>query len=91
MVDGWWFVVDKVGVEPENESKWIKPDQIGSNWIKVGQSGSKWTKMNQNGPKWIKMDQTCISWIFYLPEDCDDNVCCTVVLDTFVDRIGVIC
>jgi hypothetical protein len=40
VVDGWWFVVDKVGVEPE---------------------------------------------------DCDDNVCCTVVLDTFVDRIGVIC
>ena len=46
--------------------------------------------MDQNGSKWIKMDQTWINWISYIPEDWFDNVCCTVVLDKFVDRIGVI-
>ena len=35
MVDGWWFVVDKVGVEPENELKWIKMNQNGSNLDKL--------------------------------------------------------
>ena len=46
MVDGWWFVVDKVGVEPENGLKWIKMDQNGSNWIKMDQNGSNLEKLD---------------------------------------------